>query len=123
MQGRTVAVVLVSVLLAAGCSRSGASTATPAPIQAEGTVTARELPGRLLDNYKLNREAQFQAPDEQTGYRFGNLDTVLFVFQTSAGSVFADRGGGGMAWSESCDAMDIFVRANGWNDASACLDG
>jgi hypothetical protein len=37
--------------------------------------------------------------------------------------IFADLGGRGMAWSESCEAMDTFVQANGWMDASACLDG
>jgi hypothetical protein len=115
----------VLALLVVACSRSGTATVTvpPEPIRPGGTITARELPDPLLDNYELNREAQREQREAQTGYRIGTLNTVLLVCPTPAGPVFADPGGGGMAWSESCEAMHTFVQANGWTDASACLDG
>ena len=96
-------------------------TIPPDPLRARGTITARQLPARLLENYRLNFDAQLQAP-AKSGYRYGNLDTVLYVFRTSAGRVYVDNAGAGMAWSGSCEAMDLFVEANHWSHASACLD-
>ncbi len=113
---------LVLSLFVAGCSQSvAATTIPPDPLRAEGTITARQLLARLLEDYKLNRDAQLEEP-ARSGYRFGNLDTVLYVFRTSAGRVYVDNAGGGMAWSESCEAMDLFVEANRWSHGSGCLD-
>ena len=58
-----------------------------------------------------------------TGYRHGDLQTVLYVFRTPAGAVFVDNAGGGKAWAESCVAMELFVQQNSWNHSYACLDG
>lgn len=118
---RLATLILVGVAVA-GCS-SQTSAPSPNPLESEATIVAGELPDRLLENYELNYGIQQEAPEEYTGFRYGGLETPLFVFSTPQGPVFVDQGGGGMAWAESCAAMDVFVTRNRWRDGHGCLDG
>lgn len=113
--------VLLLACLLAGCTKPSASS-VPEPLSIDRKIAARELPSRILESYKLAMP-EHEEDDGTTGYRAGNLDTTLLVYKASVGEVFVDRGGGGHAWAESCDALKEFVRRNGWRDATSCLDG
>lgn len=117
---RVVLGILAASLLA-GCSKPSPSS-VPEPLSIARKVAARELPPRILESYKLAMP-EHEEDDGTTGYRAGNLDTTLVVYTASVGEVFVDRGGGGHAWAESCDALKDFVRRNGWRDGTSCLDG
>jgi hypothetical protein len=119
---KRVATLILIGAAAAGCS-SPTAAPSPGPLEPEGTIVARELPDRLLENYELNYGIQQETPEEYIGYRYGDLRTPLYVFTTPEGPVFVDHAGGGMAWAESCAAMDVFVTRNSWKDGYGCLDG
>jgi hypothetical protein len=120
-QRSTIAALLLLVL--ASCSGAEEPRDVPRPFEPSGSIELRELPDPLLDHYKMNRRVQLSDPEAFTGYDFASLDKSLDVYETPAGSVFVDSSGL-HAWSESCEAMRVFVAANAWGEyGHGCLDG
>lgn len=122
MTSRRLAALIALLLIGVGCSDSAVEDVrAPDAFRVHAKIPASDLPPRLLEEYRF----QMTAPEPPGGhyYRIGDLNTILLVFETPFGKVFADGGGGGMAWSESCRAMDAFEVRNGWRYGAACLDG
>lgn len=67
--------------------------------------------------YEVDREAQLETSEEQSGYRFGDLSRVLLVYHTSAGPVFVDNAGGRHAWAEMRRYGQFVQRTSGCTEA------
>lgn len=110
----------LAAMVLMSCSAQSPSV-TEGELRVVGQIEARELPRRLLRQYR----SQMKAPEPPAGryYRIGTLSSSLLIFETRDGLVYVDSGGGGKAWSESCRALSQYVRRNLWHDSTFCLDG
>ena len=110
------------VLVLTACTSSHAATTSrmqPGGPSRTGIVTAAHLPERL----KIKWAGMMLQPESKNvygHYRVGTWKTPLAVFGHGANAVYVDAGGGGMAFSLSCGALDGWVRASAWHGAYSC---
>lgn len=115
VNGRRTLGLVACLVASVACSKAPAPLAVADPLPASGTVAAEELPPAVLAMYQLQR-------DSESPYRAGSLDVELSKYVTDSGDVFVDFGSGGMAFAESCAALEEFRTANTWNRGAGCLD-